>query len=51
MNKDKFAIEFAQYIAEEHFRLVNVHNGFYEWADEYTTLETEDLLRRFKKTL
>ena len=45
-----FAVEFAQYIAEEHYRLVNVENGTYYWKDETSLRTTEQLLERFKNT-
>ena len=45
-----FAVEFAQYIAEEHFRLVNVQNGAYYWKDETSLRTTEQLLEHFKNT-
>lgn len=45
-----FAVKFAQYIAEEHFRLVNVQNGTYYWKDETSLRTTEQLLEHFKNT-
>lgn len=45
-----FAVEFAQYIAEEHFRLVNVQNVTYYWKDETSLRTTEQLLEHFKNT-
>jgi hypothetical protein len=43
-----FAVEFAQYIAEEHFRLVNVQNGTYYWKDETSLRTTVQLYNDFK---
>tara|TARA_R110000787_G_scaffold37943_1_gene96021 strand:- start:2318 stop:2593 length:276 start_codon:yes stop_codon:yes gene_type:complete len=40
---------FAQYVAEEHFRLINVQNGIYYWENETDTKTTEQLLEQFKK--
>ena len=46
-----FAVEFAQYIAEEHYRLVNVQNGNYYWKDETSLRTTEQLLDHFKNPI
>jgi hypothetical protein len=43
------AINFAQYIAEEHYRLVNVENNICYWQDEKGLKTTEELFKDFIK--
>ncbi len=43
-----FSIGFAQYIAEEHYRLVNLENGKYYWANEIHLKTSNELLLDYK---
>ena len=49
-NKSKplLAVVFAQWIAEDHFRLYNIENGVYYWKNEDEIQTTEELFERFK---
>ena len=44
-----FAIKFAEYIAKEHYVLVNIIDGFHYWQDEYGIKTTQELLKEFKE--
>jgi hypothetical protein len=43
------AINFAQHIAEDHYRLVNVENDIYYWQNEKGLRTTEELFKDFIK--
>jgi hypothetical protein len=46
-----FSIEFAQYIAENHYKLVNVENGKYYWKNETHLKTSQQLMKTFKDTI
>ena len=46
-----FSIGFAQYIAEEHYRLVNVENGKYYWKNETHLKTSQELLLDYKELI
>lgn len=48
---DKYAIEFAQYVAEEHYVLVNIEKGNHIWKNEDSELTTKKILKKFKKAI
>jgi len=47
--KPLLAVVFAQWIAEDHFRLYNVENGVYYWKNEDEIQTSEELLERFNR--
>ena len=46
-----FSIGFAQYIAKEHYTLVNQIGEIHYWRNEEFSKTTEQLLKDYKKTL
>lgn len=48
MKINKESIKFAEWIAENHFRLNNIQNGKYLWKNEYEFQETNSLYIKFK---
>jgi len=46
-----FSIGFAQYIAEEHYRLVNVENGKYYWKNETHLKTSQEILLDYKELI
>lgn len=49
MEKEDFAVEFAEYIAKQHYVLVNIIDGWHYWQDEYGIKTTKELLKEFKE--
>ena len=48
MKINKESIKFAEWIAENHFRLNNIQDGKYLWKNEYEFKETNSLYIKFK---
>jgi dTDP-glucose pyrophosphorylase len=48
MKINKESIKFAEWIAENHFRLNNIQDGKYLWKNEYEFQETNSLYIKFK---
>ena len=46
----KFAIEFAKYIAKDHFVLVNQTGELHYWKNELDMYTTEQLMSKFVKS-
>lgn len=46
-----FSIGFAQYIAKEHYTLVNQIGNIHYWRNEEFSKTTEQLLKDYKETL
>ena len=43
------ALNFAEWIAENHFRLYNIENGLYYWKNENENKTTEELFNDYEK--
>lgn len=48
MKINKESIKFAEWVAENHFRLNNIQDGKYLWKNEYEFQETNSLYIKFK---
>jgi len=48
MKINKESIKFAEWIAENHFRLNNIQDGKYLWKNEYEFQENNSLYIKFK---
>lgn len=46
-----FSIGFAQYIAKEHYKLVNIIGKVHYWGNEESYKTTEQLIKDYKETL
>lgn len=44
-------ILFAEWIAENHYRLINVIQSVHIWANEHNTYSTKELFEIFKKEI
>lgn len=44
------ALNFAEWIAENHFRMYNIENGLYYWENENENKTTEELFNDYNTT-